>query len=263
MSGGPERSVVLAVTPLHVWSGLSALLPQAYHTSLLIDQTEYWFNANGVAVSRFSSHAGLGGVTQLLDMGTTQVSGDQLFMVMQRHFSRGSYDLLRKNCNDFSRCALEFLGCRKLPRRIQDMERVAKMAQDRFGIVKLITLGFYDANPNANDFDVGTVMQNLRLLRDGTMTEYGPTPVGHANVPMTTATEPIHQASPSRGGHSTAVQEVPLATEGVEPRQAHQLQRSTQVRGANIRGFHQTEVRHSRRRTVGRTRRLSWCCDDD
>eukprot|EP00439_Symbiodinium_sp_Y106_P002845 s4329_g1.t1 len=77
MSGGPERSVVLAVTPLHVWSGLSALLPQAYHTSLLIDQTdggEYWFNANGVAVSRFSSHAGLGGVTQLLDMGTTQVS---------------------------------------------------------------------------------------------------------------------------------------------------------------------------------------------
>ncbi|CAE7039263.1 unnamed protein product, partial [Symbiodinium sp. KB8] len=172
--------------------------------------------------------------------------------VMQRHFSRGSYDLLRKNCNHFSRCALEYLGCRKLPTRIQDMERVANMAQDRFGIVKLITLGFYDANPNANDFDVGTVIQNLRLLRDGTMTEYGPAPANPQNVPMTTSLEPIRQ--------------VPPVTDGGEQRQAQRLQRSTQVRGANIRGFHQTpqtEVRHSRRRTVGRTRRLTCCCDDD
>ncbi|OLP93340.1 hypothetical protein AK812_SmicGene24791 [Symbiodinium microadriaticum] len=110
-----------------------------------------------------------------------------------------------------------------------------------------------------NDFDVGTVIQNLRLLRaalretsDGTMTEYGPAPANPQNVPMTTSLEPIRQ--------------VPPVTDGGEQRQAQRLQRSTQVRGANIRGFHQTpqtEVRHSRRRTVGRTRRLTCCCDDD
>ncbi|CAE7677233.1 spin [Symbiodinium pilosum] len=46
---------------------------------------------------------------QVVYMGLTRISGDDLREQLGRFFKRGSYDLLRKNCNSFTDCALFFL----------------------------------------------------------------------------------------------------------------------------------------------------------
>eukprot|EP00439_Symbiodinium_sp_Y106_P017688 s5256_g2.t1 len=79
------------------------------------------------------------------------------------HFQPGSYDLLRKNCNTFTDCALYFLCGKRLDSLfrllpkvdlVQDMrykavETLACMADERTGILQSITRGEYSPNPEA------------------------------------------------------------------------------------------------------------------
>mmetsp|Transcript_20661 Transcript_20661/g.48229 ORF Transcript_20661/g.48229 Transcript_20661/m.48229 type:complete len:247 (-) Transcript_20661:22-762(-) len=165
--------VQLVVTPLNVLQApLSWILPGAYHTSIVIDGKEIWFNATGISKSPpGASHVKLGRRPQVIDMGTSDISGDRVFSELSRHFGFGSYDLIRKNCNDFSACALEFLGCGPFPPHFQNMEKFAKA-----GLIDLATFGGYERNPEANDFDRQRVIDNLLLLRCLDPGEYGPVP---------------------------------------------------------------------------------------
>ena len=140
---------------------------------------EYSFGPTGIAKAKNAySHAGFTQRTYLYDMGTTDVPGEVLSMVLSRHFGPGSYDIVRKNCNHFSKCVLEFLGCESLPDHFQSMERVAATLQSRAGLVQAATLGSYRPNPKADDFELKNVIQNLCLQRSQGIeaTEYGPAP---------------------------------------------------------------------------------------
>ncbi|CAE7709956.1 spin [Symbiodinium necroappetens] len=83
---------------------------QAYHTSVKVDDLEYSFSGDGIVIGRgLPSHVRMADKPQVLYMGLTRISGEDLKEQLGRFFKRGTYDLLRKNCNSFTDCALFFL----------------------------------------------------------------------------------------------------------------------------------------------------------
>eukprot|EP00971_Amphidinium_carterae_P016317 321643-Amphidinium_carterae.1 len=79
----------------------------AYHTSILLDEEEFVFSAAGITTARGpQSHRQC---PQRIPMGRAACSRDQLLSKLGQHFQEGTYDLLRKNCNSFTDCALYIL----------------------------------------------------------------------------------------------------------------------------------------------------------
>merc|ERR1711920_447246 len=74
------------------------------------------------------------------------------------HFKAGTYDILRKNCNSFTDCALYYCIGRRLDEQYRALEKLGADA-DRVGLVRLLSLGDYVPNPNADDFDVDYVVE--------------------------------------------------------------------------------------------------------
>ncbi|CAK9017125.1 Protein spinster, partial [Durusdinium trenchii] len=140
---------------------------QAYHTSVKVDDMEYSFSGEGIVVQRgLPSHMRLPDTPEVVYVGLTSLSGD----VMQKHltgfFKRGSYDLLRKNCNSFSDCALYFLLDMRLDPSYKGLEQLGHMADRQAGIVQAVTEGNYRPNPNADTFSVAATIEAINKLKD-------------------------------------------------------------------------------------------------
>jgi hypothetical protein len=144
----------LAVSEL---GGLPGAL--AYHTSVVVDGQELFFGCtNGVQATRnLASHAKLPRKPLILDMGFTLCSGAQLALALSPHFERGSYDLIMKNCNSFSDCALHVLLRKRLDAKYCTLERMGRNCPS---LVRLGSGGQYVPNPKAADFDVDAVIEN-------------------------------------------------------------------------------------------------------
>merc|ERR1712226_1543307 len=83
---------------------------RAVHSSVVIDKMEYAFCGGGIVMTHGPvSHDRFLGKPEVIDMGYTRKSGHQMVQALRRDFAPGSYDLLRKNCNTFSDCALFYL----------------------------------------------------------------------------------------------------------------------------------------------------------
>jgi len=145
-------------------------LASAYHTSVLVNGEEYFFSDSGVFYDgSMDSHQGQ--ATEKLEMGFSTCTGTQLYLALDPYFKPGSYDLLRKNCNSFSDCALFFLLRVRLPRKYSALER---MGQGASGLVTQVTNGLYTPNPYAADFQVEHIIQEI---------EKSPVPEPRATVP--------------------------------------------------------------------------------
>eukprot|EP01084_Bolivina_argentea_P189985 326615_1 len=126
----------------------------AYHTSVLINDREYFFDMSGVmSSSNLLSHQGKEQMTRVL-IGYTNKSGSGLERKLRPHFSGGTYDLLRKNCNSFSDCALWYLCRERLPASYNRMEKLGN--SEMFG--SLMQSGQYEPNAKADDFDKEKVL---------------------------------------------------------------------------------------------------------
>jgi len=80
---------------------------RAWHTSIEIQGKEYYFDGTGVETSaRRRSHNGDPFLD--LEIGWTYRTAQNLLTDLDHHFSKG-YNLLGKNCNSFSDCALFYL----------------------------------------------------------------------------------------------------------------------------------------------------------
>merc|ERR1711971_647024 len=77
---------------------------------------------------------------------------------LQRYFVSGTYDLLRKNCNSFSDCALFYLVHKRLPKKYRSMEQLGSAFS---GIVQGASGGQYTPNPKAADFDLEKVILEI------------------------------------------------------------------------------------------------------
>ncbi|CAK9043157.1 Desumoylating isopeptidase 1 (DeSI-1) (PPPDE peptidase domain-containing protein 2) [Durusdinium trenchii] len=141
----PGHEVHLAVSPLGGLRGLGG-----YHTSVLIAGEEYYFSPSGLhCCSKMYSHPEE--VVVRTFVGLSAASGAELLSFLGEHFREGSYDLLRKNCNAFTDCALYFLCEQRLDLRYRAMEQLAWMANDRTGILQSLTNGEYSPNPLAQE----------------------------------------------------------------------------------------------------------------
>ena len=156
-NGAPQHEVKLAISPIGV---KIPSLPEAYHTSVVVDDKEYCFTSNGVVCSRScKSHARFqNGPAKVIHMGMSHMSGEEMLAGLKRHFAPGTYDMLRKNCNSFVDCALFYLLRRRLDGKYRILEQMLECIDDTIGFVRILSMGEYMPNPKANDFNVGKIL---------------------------------------------------------------------------------------------------------
>ena len=94
------------------------------------------------------------GKINLFPPGLTPYTGAELVKALGHHFKEGSYDLLRKNCNSFSDCALWFLLERRLDVSYRGLEQVGAVADSNAGLVQYLSGSRYMPNPAADSFDL-------------------------------------------------------------------------------------------------------------
>merc|ERR1712032_374276 len=92
-------------------------------------------------------------------MGST--SGKQMLKALKPHFKVDTYDLLRKNCNSFSDCALFYLLDVRLEPKYRDLEKLGAAAEKNTGLVQSVTGGEYQPNPSADGFDLEKLMKKI------------------------------------------------------------------------------------------------------
>lgn len=151
--------VELAATPL------GPRIPgiQAYHTSVLVDEVEYSFSFEGITEGRdLTSHQHLPNKPpQVLYMGLTALSGRKMNAHLGKYFKRASYDLLRKNCNSFSDCALFYLLDSRLDPSYRGLEQIGHAADKHANVVQKISNGEYFPNPEADNFRIEDVVAQV------------------------------------------------------------------------------------------------------
>jgi len=98
---------------------------KAVHSSILVDNIEYSFSSDGITRCEGpQSHNHFPGQPELIDMGTTDKSGQSMMQFLSDDFKPGTYDLLRKNCNSFSDCALFYLVGKRMDKENRTVEKL-------------------------------------------------------------------------------------------------------------------------------------------
>jgi hypothetical protein len=157
--GMPGYEVELVFSPIADMRGVAG-----YHTSVLLAGLEYFYGGAGIVCSpKISSHKKKSKM-QRICVGISTYSGAELLAVLREYFPPGQYDLLRKNCNAFSDCALYFLCGQRLSWSFKGMDQIGIFA-DQFGLIQSISAGEYCPNPKAADFDVEAVILELDAER--------------------------------------------------------------------------------------------------
>jgi hypothetical protein len=121
--------VRIAATEILKVAGVSG-----YHTSIMVDDREYFFDSLGImAAPPLWSHIA-GRVkqpgderdvrTEVIDVGRSSSSGKALVQALRPFFEKGSYDIFYKNCNTFTDVALYFLTKTRLKGRFNRIERL-------------------------------------------------------------------------------------------------------------------------------------------
>jgi len=168
-----EQVVRLAITPLN--DTYMPKLLTAYHTSISIGDVELSFDRTGIRVHQGWHKTGTGvrvhqgwhshqcltsGKTSVRELGVTDTSLEELLAAMRQHFAPGSYDVLRKNCNSCTDCALGYLFGRSLDDEFSALERLGVLAENYFGLVGLLMN--YTANPKADLFQKDSALEHLK-----------------------------------------------------------------------------------------------------
>jgi len=132
----------------------------AFHTSVLVDGMEYSYGSTyGLEEAQGPvSHRLFGGTPNVRYLGSTAVSGKWLQQVLAPHFQAASYDLLRKNCNSFSDCAIFLLLRQRLDKEYCALERVGAIMP---ALVRVVSGGQYSPNPLADGFNPEALIEYL------------------------------------------------------------------------------------------------------
>eukprot|EP00928_Gymnodinium_smaydae_P061584 TRINITY_DN45629_c0_g1_i1.p1 TRINITY_DN45629_c0_g1~~TRINITY_DN45629_c0_g1_i1.p1 ORF type:complete len:219 (+),score=35.78 TRINITY_DN45629_c0_g1_i1:86-742(+) len=136
---------------------------RVYHTSILLRDIEYYFDPAGLQVRVVQgavpfSHLQKTG-TRVVEVGSTHRTGSDLTERLDRHFRPGTYDIVRKNCNSFTDCALAFLVSRRLPKMYSTVEQLGRGIGA--GVLSFASGGRYKANPKADAFSVDAVVMQV------------------------------------------------------------------------------------------------------
>ncbi|CAL1159087.1 unnamed protein product, partial [Cladocopium goreaui] len=115
------------------------------------------------------SHAMLNRNTEVRLIGHTNFSASQMLSFLNQFFQPGTYDLICKNCNSFSDCALYLLLGQRLEAKYSRMEKTGKAGQKRIGLMSALRLiGMnYKANPASQNFQVDEVLAKTDIYMRG------------------------------------------------------------------------------------------------
>eukprot|EP00418_Pyrodinium_bahamense_P043833 CAMPEP_0179191424 /NCGR_PEP_ID=MMETSP0796-20121207/95081_1 /TAXON_ID=73915 /ORGANISM="Pyrodinium bahamense, Strain pbaha01" /LENGTH=239 /DNA_ID=CAMNT_0020895651 /DNA_START=45 /DNA_END=764 /DNA_ORIENTATION=- len=168
------HEVQLAATEILRVAGMSG-----YHTSVIVDDREYFFDYLGIMVAPplWSHIAGQMKrpseiFTEVIPIGRSVSSGKALVQALCPHFEKGSYDIFCKNCNTFTDTALYFLTRSRLCGRYNRIERLVT-ATDPISTRLINRLfrnpgeaggpwtDFYVPNPEAAGFSVDEVLASF------------------------------------------------------------------------------------------------------
>jgi len=157
-----EQEVFLAVTALSPAMAEEIGAPVAYHSSIIVNNTEYTFAHFGiVACEGCQSHAHMGGPGVVLPMGKSTCGGKAMQDALANYFQPRSYDFLIKNCNHFSDCALFYMLGEHLPCKYMAAEQLAGLMPTTMIqlLIRMLGLGEYRQNPRAMGFDARFVQK--------------------------------------------------------------------------------------------------------
>mmetsp|Transcript_68158 Transcript_68158/g.176873 ORF Transcript_68158/g.176873 Transcript_68158/m.176873 type:complete len:522 (-) Transcript_68158:330-1895(-) len=152
--------VQLVLTPI-----LSLPGARAYHSSVLVDGTEYWFSEAGVNIGRrkdvIASHALCFEESEVIDLGLSARTGQEMVEALRPHFRRGTYDMLMKNCNAWTDCCIWFLLRRRLDTGFVMLDKIAAGCPS---LSRLLLKGDYVRNPRAASFDIELLVKRVTEL---------------------------------------------------------------------------------------------------
>lgn len=170
-----EYEVKLAATCFMAVGGV-----ECFHTSIIVDDNEYFFDSLGIMVapplwSHLQAQAKGAPQLEVFDYGTTTLTGKAMAEALRPYFFKNSYDLLYKNCNHFSDCALYCLNGSRLTGRINRIERMlactspvsTNLMNSMFRYLIERRTGepcetdIYVTNPQAKDFTTDQVIEEL------------------------------------------------------------------------------------------------------
>jgi len=149
-----SNEVELAVSPIGNLRGAAG-----YHSSVLLGSEEFYFSPFGICCSRkLSSHESSG--VKRIFVGHSNVTSKEIIEILSDDFCPGSYDLIRKNCNAFTDCALYLLCARRLDSSFRALDVLGQVA-DSAKLVQALSLGAYTPNEKADGFDLEAVIQRI------------------------------------------------------------------------------------------------------
>merc|ERR1719215_1756527 len=90
-----------------------------------------------------------------------RVDVDNLMHKLGPYFRTNTYDLLRKNCNSFTDCALHYLVGQRLDRQFCCVEQIAHTADRHACLIQALSGGSYQPNPSADRFNVDQVIYEM------------------------------------------------------------------------------------------------------
>lgn len=167
---------------------------KAVHSSILVDDIEYEFNGQGIVRCQGpQSHQRFPGRTEMIDMGTSMRGGTAMRDALSQYFPAGTYDLLRKNCNTFSDCALFYLTGQRMSRKYRCLEQVGETLDSWTPIIGALFKN-YKKNPNADRWDTHEVVQKIDGHRQAA-------DVGIQPVPLLQQAQQHHQRGGYPGGY--------------------------------------------------------------
>lgn len=148
----------LVFSPLANMQGLLG-----YHSSVLIDGEEYYFTPSGIrCYPKLSSHKRMS--VERVEVGKSVLGGTALLDALSKHFQPRTYDLLRKNCNNFTDCGLVLLTGQRLDSRLRSVESIGQMV-DSMMLVQILSGGRYTPNEQASSYDHEAVIATLTEQR--------------------------------------------------------------------------------------------------
>ncbi|OLL21914.1 Desumoylating isopeptidase 1 [Neolecta irregularis DAH-3] len=115
LSQGIARNMSVALTGSH--------FDAIYHTSVVLFGTEYYFG-NGIQQTSPPGSTHHGNPIEIIKMGETQIDQgtfQEYLESLQTIYTPESYDLLSKNCNNFSDDVCQFLVDKKIPSHITNL----------------------------------------------------------------------------------------------------------------------------------------------
>lgn len=147
--------VVLAVSPIGRLRGVAG-----YHTSVLVGGRELCFGISGISTFRRQLSHQENPDLQLIDVGVSCCCYKEVRRVLRKHFLPGTYDILRKNCNSFTDCALYMMCEQRLAWHFRGLDAIGRTA-DANGVLRSLLPSRYRPNPLSVEWQVEDVIEMI------------------------------------------------------------------------------------------------------